>query len=35
MDIVIRFMFIVVRRMAARLETKLIVSTVPFSTKKL
>ena len=36
MDIVIRFMFIVGRRrMAARLETKLNVSTVPFSTKNL
>ena len=34
MDMVIRFIFIVGRRrMAARLETKLIVLTVPFSTK--
>jgi hypothetical protein len=33
-DIVIRFMFVVGRRhMAARLETKLIVSVVPFSAK--
>ena len=36
MDIVIRFMFIVGRRrMAARLETELIVSMVPFSLESL
>ena len=34
MDIVIRFMFVMGRRrMAAKLETKLTVFTVPFSTK--